>query len=240
MPIIKTIGRANARFGWFGVKPEVPSHIWINYIGVSFAAISAVFYLFIKSDTTSSAQVNEQTPLIDDITSINVEMRQNSVFDRLNPKAKRILGTSLAVFSGIMYGLFFTPELYVVDNYENASKNGLDYCFSLYTGILLTSVVYFSIYCIFKKNRPDVNPQAILPGLLSGWMWGIANVAFFVANTSLSQAISFPIVASGPPVIASLYGIFLYKEVKGAKNFLILICGFSFAIAGSILCGLSK
>ena len=71
-------------------------------------------------------------------------------------------------------------------------------------------------------------------------MWGIANSAFFVANTALSQAISFPIVSAGPPVIASLYGVLLYKEVKGRRNLLFLICGFSCTIAGSILCGLSK
>ncbi len=147
--------------------------------------------------------MNERAPLIDDISAINeaqtrVNVAQNaSFFDRLDPKLKRITGTGLACFSGIMYGLTFTPELYVVDNYENASQNGLDYVFSLYTGILVTSVVYFTIYCVLKKNRPEVNPQAILPGLISGWMWGIANCAFFVANTALSQAISFPIVASG-------------------------------------------
>ena len=71
-------------------------------------------------------------------------------------------------------------------------------------------------------------------------MWGIANTAFFVANSALSQSIAFPIVASGPPVIATLYGIFLYKEIKGLRNYIILAFGFSFAIAGSTLCGFSK
>jgi glucose uptake protein GlcU len=71
-------------------------------------------------------------------------------------------------------------------------------------------------------------------------MWGVANCSFFIANNALSQAIAFPIVASGPPVIASLYGIFLYKEITGKRNFIILSCGFTFAIVGSLLCGLSK
>ena len=45
-----------------------------------------------------------------------------------------------------------------------------DYVFSLYTGILVTSIFYFAIYCILKKNKPEVNPKAILPGLVSGWV----------------------------------------------------------------------
>ena len=71
-------------------------------------------------------------------------------------------------------------------------------------------------------------------------MWGIANAAWVVANTALSQAISFPIVSAGPCVIASLYGVILYKEVQGSRNLLLLVGGFTFTIVGGILCGISK
>jgi glucose uptake protein GlcU len=71
-------------------------------------------------------------------------------------------------------------------------------------------------------------------------MWGIANLSVIIANSSVSQAVSFPISGSGPPVISSLWGIFLYKEIKGRKNFIILAFAFTIAITGSILCGLSK
>jgi hypothetical protein len=79
-----------------------------------------------------------------------------------------------------MFGVTPTAYLYVVDNYENSSKNGLDYAFPLYTGILMTSLLYFSIYCIVKKNDPEIHPRAILPGLSSGIMWGIATSSFYV------------------------------------------------------------
>jgi hypothetical protein len=64
--------------------------------------------------------------------------------------------------------------------------------------------------------------------------------SFPKANSALGAAVVFPIVASVPSVIASLYGIFLYKEISGIKNFVILGFGYSFAIVGSLLCGLSK
>ena len=103
--------------------------------------------------------------------------------------------------------------------------------------------------------------KVILPALASGAMWGIANSSFFLANNALSQAVTFPIVSSGklfiflkrcdelinnffftlgPSAIASLWGIILYKEIKGLKNFIILGIGFSLAVAGSVLTGLSK
>ena len=70
-------------------------------------------------------------------------------------------------------------------------------------------------------------------------MWGIANVCFFFAVNALNQAVSFPISNSGPPIVASLWGIFLYKEIKGKKNFLLLLTGFTISIVGSVLTGLS-
>ncbi len=94
--------------------------------------------MFIKSNTNSKAAIDvnteennnssESAPLIDDITSINENrptVVNQSFIDRLTPGVKQIVGTCLALFSGIMYGMFFTPELYVIDNYDGASKNGL-------------------------------------------------------------------------------------------------------------------
>jgi hypothetical protein len=150
------------------VLPELPTNLIMNYLGVLFAALSTIFYLFIKSETTAQKS-DENEPLIEEIHTTNSSNDTqpesgDSVFDRMNPKTKKILGTCLAIMSGVLYGVTFTPYLYVRDNYIGASQNGLDYVFSLYTGILVSSVVYFSIYCIVKKNRPQVHVQAIFPG----------------------------------------------------------------------------
>lgn len=40
----------------------------------------------------------------------------------------------------------------------------LDYVFAQYSGIFLTSTVYFLLYCAIKKNKPQVFPKAVLPG----------------------------------------------------------------------------
>jgi glucose uptake protein GlcU len=70
-------------------------------------------------------------------------------------------------------------------------------------------------------------------------MWAAANILYFMSTNALTQAISYPISNSGPPIVASLWGIFLYKEVKGLRNFAFLLSGFAFAITGSVLVGVS-
>ena len=70
-------------------------------------------------------------------------------------------------------------------------------------------------------------------------MWSLANVCFYLSVNALSQAISYPISNSGPPIVASLWGVLLYKEIKGVRNLLILLAGFAVSITGAVLTGLS-
>ena len=72
----------------------------------------------------------------------------------------------------------------------------LDFVFSHFCGIFTSSIVYFAIYCVLMGNRPRVYPRAILPAMVSGVMWAIADMGWFIANDSLSPAISFPMITS--------------------------------------------
>jgi glucose uptake protein GlcU len=229
-------GWANARFGLAGTKPEQPKDVLMNYFGVVFCAISVVFFVFVKNESmTDQAGSSETEPLI---SSSNQPGEQ--FFNDTNPTARQFIGIVITVISGFLFAISYIPYLYVIDNYENASDNGLDYVFSMYSGIFIASMMFFTIYSIIKKNKPFVNAQAILPGFASGFLWGTANCCFLFANSVLSQTVTFPIAGSIPPIVASFYGIFLFKEIKGTKNFLILSFGFLFTLIGSILCGLSK
>ena len=42
------------------------------------------------------------------------------------------------------------------------------------TQVLLSSTLWFVIYSVWMGNKPQVYPKLILPGLVSGIMWGIA------------------------------------------------------------------
>jgi hypothetical protein len=48
-----------------------------------------------------------------------------------------------------------------------------------------------------------------------------------------------PITNCGPSAVAFILS-FIYKEIKGRKNVMILIIATVFAIVGSVLCGISK
>lgn len=166
-----------------------------------------------------------------------------SFIDRMSPGAKRALGLILCLFSGVMYGQMFTGATYIQDHrdkFPGSSLNGLDYVFSCFCGIYLTSTTFFCIYIVVMKNKPKIYPKVILPGIASGIMWGIATSCWFVANRSLSIPVAFPIVTAGPSVVASLWGVLVFKEITGKRNLLILMLGFSIAIGGAVLAGVSK
>jgi len=123
------------------------------------------------------------------------------------------------------------------------SKDAIDYVFAHFTGIFLASTVYFLIYCCFKLasgHTPQASPRIIVPGFLSGLGWAIAQISWFVANGALSPVVSFPIVTTGPGLVASLWGVLVYKEIEGPRNFLFLGSAFSVVVIGILLITFSK
>ncbi|KAM4674752.1 transmembrane protein 144 [Amazona ochrocephala] len=241
-------GWASSRFGWFGIDPEEVSRPILNYIGAGLSLLSAVIFLFIKTEVQSSSASLESTPLLRE-SSINVseDTSDDSWVNRLSPAKKRLIGCSLAVVAGILYGSSFVPVLYIKDHgrrnetvYAGASQFDLDYVFAHFSGIFLTSTVYFLIYCAVRKNKPNVYPQAILPGFVSGVLWAIANCCWFIANHYLSAVVSFPIITAGPGLVASMWGVLVFKEIKGLKNYVLLSVAFCIILAGSFSTAFSK
>ena len=145
----------------------------LNYLGVGFTILSTFVFIFVK---TENKKVNEAEGSINsldagstDYSSINnQDEEERSVFDRMSVTSKRVLGTVLSMFAGVMYAIAYAPILYVQDNYKDASKNQNDYAFSQSTGIFIGSLFYFIIYCIIMKNKPKVYPKIIFPGFVSG------------------------------------------------------------------------
>jgi glucose uptake protein GlcU len=154
------------------------------------------------------------------------------------------MGCVLAIIAGVLFGLVFIPSTYIQDHpydqYQTASKNGLHYVFAMYSGIFFSSMFYYIVYIAYTGNRPYVHVQSIFPAIISGIMWGIAQAGFLVANSVLSQAISFPLVTIGPSTTATLWSIFYFKEISGQRNYLIIISGTLLRIISAVLIVLSK
>ncbi|CAM4496020.1 hypothetical protein PO909_015054 [Leuciscus waleckii] len=264
VPIVKTIGLglglliwasfnlllgwASSRFGWFGIGAETVSKPVLNSCGAGLCLISAIVFFFVKTDVQRSS-TSEETPLLIDhaVNSETVVSTDDSWVDALRPLTKRIVGTSLAVVAGVLYGSSFVPVLYIKNHaddpnslYSGASQFDLDYVFAQYSGIFLASTVYFLLYCAIKKNKPQVFPKAVLPGFLSGIMWGVATCCWFLANHYLSAVVSFPIITTVPGLIAALWGVVVFKEVKGWRNYIVLIVAFCLVLSGALLTAFSR
>ncbi|XP_007496244.2 transmembrane protein 144 isoform X1 [Monodelphis domestica] len=256
-------GWASSRFGWFGMDPEEVSRPLLNYIGAGLSVIRpdffpvfpevfikyAVIFLFIKSEVPSLTCSLDTTPLLTEraINSTQTNGLDYSWTKKLSQFQNRLLGCVLAVVSGILYGCSFVPVIYIKDHgkrndsiYAGSSQYDLDYVFAHFSGIFVTSTVYFLVYCMIMKNNPKVYPQAILPGFFSGVLWALASCCWFIANHSLSAVISFPIITAGPGLIAAMWGIFVFKEIKGIKNYVLITLAFFIILSGALATAFSK
>ena len=160
-------GWAVSLFGWLGqAKAEIARPI-LNYIGVALCASCVVISSFIKNAEEEKGEIPKRVSSVGNlgsavITAINdpeplipITDTHTSWVDRLSSSQSSIVGYGLSVFAGLMYGVNFFPCNYAWQKwFPNAQK--MDMEFSQFCGILLASFVYLCIYCLYKKNKPDV------------------------------------------------------------------------------------
>nr|XP_054755348.1 transmembrane protein 144 homolog [Lytechinus pictus] len=117
---------------------------------------------------------------------------------------------------------------------------GLDYVFAHYCGIYATSTAYFLIYSAYMQNKPQYSERLVLPSMVCGMMWAVAQAGWFVANTNLTESVAFPIVTTGPSILAALWSVFYFREIRGLRNYILLVIAFIVATAGVVCTALSK
>ncbi|KNC53151.1 transmembrane protein 144 [Thecamonas trahens ATCC 50062] len=164
---------------------------------------------------------------------------ERDVIDAMDPFLRRALGIAAALLAGTMFGVNFDPPIWLIDH-NKGSSNAVDYVFAHFTGIFVTSTVYFLAYCAYMSNAPVINPKLVLPAFASGLIWAMADISWFVANTQLSLVVAFPIVTTGPGIVASLWGVCVFKEIRGTRNFAILGAAFLLTIISVTLITLSR
>jgi len=267
VPIVNTIGLSmglliwgvsNLLTGWFCghfglfVTKEVPAHPVLNYIGLVLAIVSVALYLPVKSESkkkpaeTKSINDIEYESLENGSVSGSESTSEDHASEELNGLKKKepffsrakLLGFGLSIFAGVLYGSNMIPVKYLQD--RNPTANPLEFAFSHYIGIWLTSTAFMLGYVIYKKNNPFVNPKFFIAAMVAGTGWGLAQAGGFIANANLGLTTSFPIICTGPGVIGSLWGIFAFKEIRGLRNYLWLGGAFTLTFLGIILITLSK
>lgn len=246
-------GWASGAFGLFGLKQQDIQNRTLNYIGVCVALVGLRLYLMVNTTVSTSTSTTDEKPysLLNAGSSSMAECSSPEneaekipylTFERL-VRNKRFLGVVMAIAAGALFGTSFNPSQYIIDNDYNGNDDNLNYVFPHFTGIIMSSWAYTFLYWIYMeyylKKPPFVNPASFLPATLSGLMWGIACISWFYANGKLGFAIAFPLITSGPGFVASLWGIFVFKEISGKRDLTILIVAFLVTFSALVMIAVS-
>ncbi|XP_060073307.1 transmembrane protein 144-like [Ylistrum balloti] len=257
VPIIKTIGMglglciwgmsnllsgwATGRFGFFGITPEVPEKVTLNYIGVSLAVFSAFIFALIKNelhlpDSDIDIQEDKQGLLSDHTTSYGSSTTED-LYTTTSTQNDRVFNRkrNSSVNRFDVQGL--DPDESFIDRMSPLKKRVVGIGLSLISGVLYGQMFTGATYVQDNVNgaSQNVSPLPVKP---EGTIFVSAHP--FLANKVLSNAVAFPIVTTIPAVIASVWGVFVFKEIKGVRNICILLIGFCFSGGGAILAGFSK
>jgi len=205
----------------------------LNSFGVALVVVALFLFTFVKPNMKPE-QGDEgllQLPPA-------LEATQEKGTAPLSNRVKRVAGVVLAMISGVLYATTFTPNTIMIQKGEGPVQP-LDYVFSHFTGIYAASTFWFVVYCVVMRSSPRLYPRLVLPSLASGLMWAVAQTCWFVANDSLSFSVAFPLVTSGPGLIGAAWGVFVFSEIRGRRNYIFLAIALSLTIAGCTCIGIS-
>ena len=159
---------------------------------------------------------------------------------------KKKKGIIIAICAGILMSFFyrFVAAAMDLNNFENPTAGmltpyGAFFIFSL--GILGSNFIFNTI--VMKKpfvGKPvsyshyfkgSLSTHSV--GVLGGIIWGVGTVLSYIAAGKAGPAISYAL-GQGAPMIAALWGLFIWKEFKGSSKMvnLLLTLMFIFFIAG--------
>eukprot|EP01059_Diplonema_ambulator_P022550 TRINITY_DN37858_c0_g1_i1.p1 TRINITY_DN37858_c0_g1~~TRINITY_DN37858_c0_g1_i1.p1 ORF type:complete len:465 (+),score=136.35 TRINITY_DN37858_c0_g1_i1:56-1396(+) len=237
-------GWSSGKFGLFGVVKETVDNTGLNIAGVAIASVAVFAFASIEpslEDKTKKAAVEGSEHSNDEEKDylINTGDEPKVSFEEGLGTMRKPVGVALSVVSGVLYGLNFDPPTHMANHAGDLtlkgntlySGNSLDYVFSHFCGIYATSTFYMMLYAGLQLAKPQYRDTIsynalILPAFLSGLMWAIADISWFVANGNLGLMVSFPLVTTGPGLVSAIWGVFVFKEITGRKNLGKLLAAF--------------
>lgn len=155
-------------------------------------------------------------------------------------------GAIIAIIAGVLMAFFyrFVAAAMDLDNFESptpgmATPYSAFFIFSV--GIFLSNILFNTVV----MRRPFVGKPVSysdyfsghmsthLVGVLGGVIWGLGTALSYIAAGKAGAAISYAL-GQGAPMVAALWGIFVWKEFKGASGTVntLLALMFLFFISG--------
>ena len=161
-------------------------------------------------------------------------------------KAGANKGIILAVIAGTLMAFFyrFVAAAMDLDNFAAPAVGKA----TPYTAIVIFSIgvlVSNFVFNTFVMRKPFVgepvsyseyfkgNAKTHLVGMLGGAIWCLGTAFSYIASGKAGAAVSYAL-GQGAPMIAALWGVFIWKEFKGAKKdtWTLLAVMFLFFLAG--------
>jgi len=155
-------------------------------------------------------------------------------------------GAVIAIIAGVLMAFFyrFVAAAMDLDNFEQptpgmATPYSAFFIFSV--GIFLSNILFNTVV----MRRPFVGKPVSysdyfsgrmtthMVGVLGGVIWGLGTALSYIAAGKAGAAISYAL-GQGAPMVAALWGIFVWKEFKGAPSTVntLLALMFLFFISG--------
>jgi len=136
---------------------------------------------------------------------------------------KRQFGLLCAVFDGMWGGSFLVPLHY-------SKYKGMGFIISEAFGAMIVVIFCWLVRLSYNSHIQNESYSKTyaklpsmhfgtfwLPGILAGTLSTIANIGAVLATTALGYSVGYPISHSSL-LVSGLFGIFVYKEVRGARN----------------------
>lgn len=251
-------GWATGAFGLFGHIKDTVAKPALNYLGVGLAVVTLGLFSQLKEPEETACEAENpsaRSPFRADVELPAVDGREaDAAGSGLSGQtaslgSQKLLGFAAAIIAGVLYGSNFDFATWLQQQGEADEKNHVPprhaadaahYVISHFVGIFATTAIYFLVTYATSQKKPYVGREIVLPGILSGMAWAIAQCAWFTANDALSFVIAFPIITSLPGIIAALWGVALFNENRGMRNKVILGLAIAVQCTGVTLIALSK
>lgn len=160
-------------------------------------------------------------------------------------------GILFAVFAGILMAFFyrFVAAAMDLNNFESPSTGMMTpysafFVFSI--GIFISNFIFNTLIMkkpfdgapVSFKQYFNGNFKTHMVGVLGGVIWGLGTSLSYIAAGKAGAAISYAL-GQGAPMIAALWGVFIWKEFKGASKqvnalitfmFILFVIGLSFIV----------
>jgi len=147
--------------------------------------------------------------------------------------AKKIIGLICALVLGIFNGSMMVPLHFTPDN-----AKGINYIVSFGIGVLIVTPVCFVLYFVLRCKKPEFHLRvALIPGLITGLIWNVGNFCSIYATLYLGLTIGYPLTQLAL-VVSGLWGLLVFKELRGAIVILVWISSLIVLLSGAALLSL--